>query len=170
MKRVMSLIVVMAVLLFSQLAFAEWEFQPGEFTEIWEGEVQDQGLPDQELNAAGLKIIPLQGYTHLTSAINEAALPWLHLGEYFYTTVVFTAYGIGEFKETLTITDVKTGISKTIKYAPSSPPFPGNWWFTRGHDGFTDDPSKLPRVFKLTHSFKVGTIVKSVSYKIMLVE
>ena len=52
MKRVLTLIVVMSIFLFSQLAFAEWEFHPGELTVVWEGEAQDQGLADEQPAAA----------------------------------------------------------------------------------------------------------------------
>jgi hypothetical protein len=163
----MTLIVVMAVLLFSQLALAEVEFQPGELTVIWGGGVQDQGLPDQQLAAAGLKIVPLQAYTHPTSNISEAAMPWWNLDQEFYTTVVLPVYGSGDFSSTLTITDVKTGKSTKIRYGSESIT-EGFYWFTYGPSSLSGDPSRLPRIFNLTYSYKVGTTVKSVSTKIML--
>jgi hypothetical protein len=169
MKRAMTLIVVMSVLLFSQLALAEWKFQPGELTEIWGGEVQDQGLADQQLAAAGLRIVPLQVYTHYTSNINEAAVPWWHLDQEFYATVALRIYGSGDYSSSLTITDVKTGKSVKFRYGSESITEEGFSWWTYGPMSVSGDASKLPRTFKLTYSYKVGTIVTSVSTKIMLI-
>jgi len=167
MKRAMTLIAVMVVLLCSQLAFAEWEFHPGELTLISESQVQDQGLPDQQPVAAGLKIVPLQVYTHPTLNIDEHAQPWWNLEQEYYTTVALRVYGSGSFSSTLTVTDVKTGKSIKIRYGSESIT-EGFYWFTYGPDSWSGNPSKLPRVFKLTYSYKVGLTVTSVSMKIML--
>ena len=167
MRRAMTLIVVMSVLLFSQLAFAEWEFHPGELTVIWEGEAQDQGLADEQPAAAGLKIVPLQAYTHPTLNYDDAALPCWNLDQDYYATVALRAYGSGDVSPTLTITDVKTGTSAKIRYG-SRPVVEGINWLTFGPSSWSGDPSKLPRTFILKYSIKVGTIVKSVSTKIII--
>ncbi len=167
MKRIMTLIVVMGVLLFSQLASAEWEFHPGEFTVIWGNEVQDQGLPDQELAAAVFKIIPLQIYTYRTQDINKIPWPWFNLDQEFDTAVSFRIYGSGDFSSKLTITDIKTGTSKTVKMGQESIT-EGQYWYYYRASSFSGPTSGLPRQFKLTYSYKVGTIVKSVSTKIEL--
>ncbi len=170
MKRVMTVIVVMSVLLFSQLALAEWEFQPGELTVIRGGEVQDQGILDQQLAAAaGLRIVPLQAWTHPTMNIDEHAQPWWNLDQEYYTTVALRVYGSGSFSSSLTITDVKTGISRKIGYGSESIT-EGDYWLTYGPDSVSGDPSKLPRTFNLNYSYKVGTVVKSISTKIMLIQ
>jgi hypothetical protein len=167
MKRAMTLIVVMAVLLFTQLALAEVEFRPGELTLIWGGEVQDQGLTDQQLAAAGLKIVPLQAYTHLTSNLDERTQAWVLLDEEFYKTATFRAYNSGDLKVKIKITDVKTG--KSIKYDYGTIPITeGFWWFSVGPSSFSGPSVGLPRIFQITFILKVGIISKSVSTKIIL--
>ena len=169
MKRAMTLVVVMSVLLFSQLTFAEWEFHPGKLTMFRVGDVHDQGLSDQQLAAGGLKIVPLQAYTHPTMNIDEHAAPWWNLEQDFYATVALRVYGSGSFSSSLTVTDVKTG--KSVKFGYGSESITeGEYWFTYGPDSLEGDPSRLPRTFNLKYSYKVGTVVKSVSTKIMLVE
>jgi hypothetical protein len=168
MKRAMTLMVMMTVLLFSQVALADWEFHPGEFTVIRGGEVQDQGLADQQPAAAGLKIVPLQVYTHRTMNIDEHAQPWWNLEQPYYVTVALRVYGSGTFSSSLTVTDVKTGVSQKIKYG-SETITEGFYWFTYGPDSWSGDPSQLPRTFILKYSYKVGITVKSVSTKIMLI-
>jgi len=168
MRRAMTLIVVMSVLLFSQLAFAEWEFHPGELTVVWEGEAQDQGLADEQpAAAAALKIVPLQAYTHPTLNYDDAALPCWNLDQDYYATVALRAYGSGDVSSTLTITDVKTGTSANIRYGSRSV-IEGINWLTFGPSSWSGNPSKLPRTFILKYSIKVGTIVKSVSTKIII--
>jgi hypothetical protein len=164
MKRVMSLIVVMAVLLFSQLAFAEWEFHPGEVTEmIWGGEDQDQGI----VAAAGLKIIPLQAYTHPTSNYDDAAVAWWNLNQPFYETVLLAVYGSGFYSTKVTVTDVKTGVSKSYRLGQNS--ISGGYqYITYGPTEISGPSVGLPRSYKVTYSYKVGTITKSVSYRFML--
>ena len=61
MKQGAALVMVLAVLLFSQSALAEIEFQPGELMAM--DEIEDQGLPSGPL-AASPTIVPLQIYTH----------------------------------------------------------------------------------------------------------
>ena len=167
MKRGMTLIVLTAVLLFSQLAFAEWKFHPGELAEIREGEVLDQGFAYPQ--ATRLKIVPLQAYTHPTVNIDERAQPWWNLEQEYYTTVALRVYGSGDFSSMLKITDVKTGKSIKIKYGSDSIT-EGFYLFTYGPDSWSGDPSRLPRTFNLKYSYKVGTTVKTVSTKIMLIE
>jgi hypothetical protein len=168
MKRAMALVVVMAVLLFSQLAFAEWEFHPGELTEIiWEGEVQDQGLADQQLAAAGLRIVPLQAYTHPTPNYDDAAVAWWNLDQPFYETVLVAVYGSGDYSTKVTVTDVKTGISRSYRLGQDSIA-EGYQYLTYGPTEISGPTSGLPRVFKVTYSYKVGTVTKSVFYKFTL--
>ena len=169
MKRAMTLIVVMSVFLFSQLAFAEWEFHPGELTVIRGGEAQDQKLADQQVTAAGLKIVPLQVYTHPTSEFNQGAVPWVILDQEFYATVALRLYGTGDYSSSLTVTDVKTGKSIKFRYGRESITEEGFRWWTYGPMEVSGDESKLPRTFQLTYSYKVGTKVKSVSTKMMLI-
>ena len=170
MQRVMTVIVVMSVLLFSQLALAEWKFQPGELTVIRGGEVQDQGIADQEVAAAaGFRIVPLQVYSHPTMNIDEHAQPWWNLEQEYYTTVALRVYGSGSFSSTLTVTDVKTGEKTIIKYGSESIT-EGDCWLTYGPDSWSGDSSKLPRTFNLKYSYKIGTVVKSISTKIMLIK
>jgi hypothetical protein len=168
MKRAMTLIVMMSVLLFSQAALAELEFQPGPLTAIRGSEVKDQGLADQQPAAAALKIVPLQVYTHPTLNIDEHAQPWLNLDQEYYVTVALRVYGSGTFSSSLTVTDVKTGVSQKFKY-PSESITEGDYWFTYGPDSWSGESSLLPRTFILKYSYKVGITVKSVSTKIMLV-
>jgi len=170
MKRVMTLIVVMSVLLFSQLAFAEWELHPGELAEIiWGGDVQDQGLADEQpaAAAAGLKIVPLQAYTHPTSNYDDAAVAWWNLDQPFYETVLLAVYGSGDYSTKVTVTDVKTGISKSYRLGQDSIA-EGYQWLTYGPTEVSGPTSGLPRVFKVTYSYKVGTVTKSVFYKFTL--
>jgi hypothetical protein len=170
MKRAMTLIVVMSVLLFSQLALAEWEFQPGTLVAIRGGEAQDQGNTDQELAAAaGFRIVPLQVWTHPTMNIDEHAQPWWNLEQDYYATVALRVYGSGSFSSSLTVTDVKTGKSIKFRYGPESIT-EGDYWLTYGPDSVSGDPSRLPRTFSLKYSYKVGTVVKSITTKIMLIE
>ena len=131
------------------------------------GEVQDQGLADQQLAAAGLKTVPLQVYTHPTSNIDEHAVPWWNLDQEYHTTVALRVYGSGDYSSSLTITDVKTGKSTKIRYGTRSITEGFNW-LPYGADSWSGDPSKLPRTFQLTYSYKVGLTVKTVSTKIML--
>jgi len=174
MKRVMTLTVVMSVLLFSQLALAEWEFQPGTLMVIRGGEAQGQQLPHQQVTVAGLKIVPLQAYTHPTSDPSQMAVPWVVLDQEFYATVALRIDGTGDYSSSLTVTDVKTGKSVKFRMGRESITEEGFRWWTYGPmevsplDGNVD-PSKLPRTFQLTYSYKVGTTVKSVSTKIMLI-
>lgn len=166
MKRATSLIVVMVVLLFSQLAFAEWEFHPGELTAITrEGEVQDQELIFPQ--AAGLKIVPLQVYTHPTQNYPDDAQAWWHLDQPFYETVLLAVYGSGSYSTKVTITDVKTGRSTSYSLGKSDITS-GYQWLTYGPTEVSGDPSKLPRLFNIKYSYKVGTTVKTVSCKFTL--
>ncbi len=170
MKRAMSVIVVMSVLLFSQVALAEWEFHPGEITVIPGGEVQDQRIGDQELApAAGFRIVPLQVFTHPTMNIDEHANPWWNLEKEYYTTVALRVYGSGSFSSTLTVTDVKTGKTTIIRYGSESITA-GDYWLTYGPDSWSGDPSKLPRTFNLKYSYKIGTVVTGIATKIMLIQ
>ena len=167
MKRAMTVIVVMSVLLFSQLALAEWEFQPGEITVIRGGEVQDQGLVDQQLAAAGLRIVPLQAYTHPTPNYDDAAVAWWNLDQPFYETVLVAVYGSGDYSTKVTVTDVKTGISRSYRLGQDSIA-EGYQYLTYGPTEISGPTSGLPRVFKVTYSYKVGTVTKSVFYKFTL--
>ena len=140
MKRVMTVIVVMSVLLFSQLALAQWEFHPGELTGIQESDIQHQGITDQELAAAaGFRIVPLQIYSHPTLNIDEHAQPWWNLEQEFYTTVALRVYGSGSFSSSLTVTDVKTGVSAKFRYGSESIT-EGDYWLTYGPDSVSGDP------------------------------
>ena len=101
--------------------------------------------------------------------IDEHAQPWWNLEQEFYTTVALRVYGSGSFSSWLTVTDVKTGTSAKFRYGPESIT-EGDYWFTYGPDSLSGDPSKLPRTFNLTYSYNVGTVVKSVSTKIMMIQ
>ena len=167
MKRVMTLIVVMSVFLFSQLALAQLQFRIGEpvLTEV--GEVQDQAAAA----AAGFKITPLQAFTVRTSDGHPQA-SWQFLEEYYFRAL-FVVSGTGTYYTRIKVTDVKTGVSgrfpRTGPYDASSgviyeiqsllsaEPIPGV-------------PVQLPRPLMLTYEFKVGDIWKAVSTKIYYYE
>jgi hypothetical protein len=165
MKRTVTLIVVTVVLLFSQWALAEVEFQLGEPLVFRVDGVQDQGLPDQELAAAGLKIVPLQALTHVDFT-NIRPYPWLAVNEEFCMSVFFRVYGSGYGTVIITVTDTKTGKSgkyKTTRLFEEN--IVGLGW---GPDAFISAPSALPRRYDIKFSFKVGTIVKSVDTYVLI--
>jgi len=167
MKRAMALVVVMAVLLFSQLALAQLQFRIGEpvLTEV--GEVQDQAAAA----AAGFKITPLQAFTVRTSDGYPQA-SW-QFNEEYYFRALFVVSGTGSYYSRVKFTDIKTGLSghfpKTgphnassgviyeIQSLLSAEPLPGV-------------PVQLPRQLMLTYEFKVGATWKAVSTKIWYYE
>ena len=101
MRRAMTLIVVMSVLLFSQVALAEVEFQIGEPVLTKVDEVQHQ-----EVTATVFKIVPLQAVATDSGGLPK---PWWHLDEVYYLSAQFTVYGTGTFYARVKVTDVKTG-------------------------------------------------------------
>jgi hypothetical protein len=170
MKRVLSLIVVMSVFLFSQLALAQLQFRIGEpvLTEL--GEVQDQ----EAASAAGFKITPLQAFTARTSDGHPQA-SWQFLEEYYFRAL-FAVSGTGSYYARVKFTDVKTGLSGRfprmgpydassgvlyeIQSLLSAEPLPGV-------------PVQLPRQLMLTYEFKeikAGATWKGVSTKIYYYE
>lgn len=165
MKRAMTLIAVMAVLLFSQLALAEVQFQLGELTEIIrEGEVQDQGLIYPQ--AAGLRIVPLMVWTHRDFTDKTPWAYWVP-DQNFCISTWFRVYGSGIGTVIVTITDVKTGrIVNKIKTEHDF--YDALIGIGFGPSAFIGAPSKLPRQFNIKFSFKVGTIVESVSTKVIV--
>ena len=157
MRRAMTLIVVMSVLLFSQVALAEVEFQIGEPVLTKVDEVQHQ-----EVTATVFKIVPLQAVATDSGGLPK---PWWHLDEVYYLSAQFTVYGTGTFYARVKVTDVKTGAFITFPktaYERSG----GNYGIVTELSA-SGDPSKLPRQFKLTYEFKVGTTWKSVSTNIL---
>jgi hypothetical protein len=165
MKRTMTLIVAMVVLLSSQWALAEVGFQLGEPVVFRVEDVQDQGLPDQQLAAVGLKIVPLQAVTH-ANFTNLMPHPWLTVDEAFCMSVFFRVYGSGDGTVIVTVTDTKTGKSGRYKTTrPFDETIVGLGW---GPDAFISAPSTLPRRYNIKFSFKVGTIVKSVDTYILV--
>jgi hypothetical protein len=168
LKRTMTLVVVMAVLLFTQSAFAEWEFHPGELMEIiQDGEVQEQGLIDPQ---AAFKVVPLQVYTHAASGYPGIPLGWWYLNQQFYETVLLAVYGSGNYTAKITVTDVKTGMSESYKY-PQTSITEGYQWLTYGPTmigPLPGQPTPLPRVFNIKYTYKVGTTAKSVSCNITI--
>jgi len=163
MKRAMSFFVAVGILLFSQLALAEVEFQVGEFTVTLRGEVPDEGPADEQLAAAGFKVVPLQAYTYSAAGALRA---WWQLEEDFYCQVPLSISGSGEYYVIFKITDLKTGESDKIKFFNYGDDGFGYW--TLGPLAVSDGPMPLPRKWKFTCIFKVGTIKKRVSTKIIL--
>jgi len=164
MKRAMTLFVVMAVLLFSQLAIAEVEFKFGELTEIiQEGGAQNQGLIYPQ--AAGLRIVPLMVWTS-TGFYQPPEAYWAP-GENFFIGSWFCVYGSGTGTLIVTITDVKTGriVNKIKQEQEFSEDLMGIGF---GPSAFIGTPSTLPRKYNIKFSFKVGTTVKSVSTNVMV--
>lgn len=166
MKRAMTLIVVMAVLLFSQLALAEVEFQVGEpvLTEV--GEVQDQGVA---VAAAVFKIVPLQAFTIRIS--DQLPWAWWLLDEEFLFRALFTARGSGTYYTRIKVTDVPTG--QSIRFPKEGPYVTSGGTLTQTSTPLSVGPlpgvpTPLPRQFILTYEFKVGTTWKGVSTKIWL--
>jgi hypothetical protein len=157
MKRIITLIVVMAVLLLTQSAFAEWEFHPGELMEIIrDEEVQDQGLIEPQ---AAFKVVPLQVYTHSSSVYPGTPAAWWYLNQSFYETVLLAVYGSGNYIAKITVTDLITGISESFKY-PQTSITEGYQWLTYGPtmvSPIPGQPAPLPRVFQIKYSYKVGT-------------
>jgi hypothetical protein len=131
MKRTMILVVVMSVLLFSQLAFAQT-----------------------------LKINPLQAYTtHTYDEVPYAwwqlnAIP----SQEYYLRALFTATNSGTYYTRIKVTDVKTGYF--IRF-PKEGPFStstGFWMQTStpiSAEPLSGVDPRLPRRIKLTYEFKV---------------
>lgn len=164
MKRAMTLIAVMAVLLFSQLALAEVEFRVGEpvLTEV--GQVQDQAVA-----AAVFKIVPLQAFTIRIS--DQSPWAWWLLDEEFLFRALFTASGSGTYYTRIKVTDVPTGLS--IRFPKEGPYSTSGGTLTQTSTPLSVGPlpgvpTPLPRQFILTYEFKVGTTWKGVSTKIWL--
>ncbi len=160
MKRVMILIVAMVAILFSQSALAQIRFHVGEPLITTVDEVQDEGVA-----AAAFKIIPLQVYT-----VNSGGSPWAwwHLNDQFYLRALFTVYGAGTYYTRVKVTDAKTGLF--FRY-PKEGPFVAlegvTQLITSTPFDAEGDPSALPRQFIFTYEFKVGTIWKGVSTKVL---
>ena len=160
MKRVMSLIVVMVAILFSQSALAQIEFQVSEpvLTEV--GEVRDLGVA-----AAGFKIVPLQAFTVPAGQVGPQA--WWGLDEEHWFRALFTVYGTGTYYTRVKVTDVKTGqffrFPKTGPYNISD-----GEWAIYSVLSVSGNPLNLPRQYILTYEFKVGITWKAVSTKILL--
>ena len=171
MKRVMTLIVVMLVLLFSQMALAQLQFRVGEPVVTEVGEVQDQAAVAA---AAGFKIIPLQAFTVRTSDGHPQA-SWQFYEEYYFRAL-FAVSGTGSYYARVKFTDIKTGLSGRfprtgphdassgvlyeIQSQLSAEPLPGV-------------PVQLPRQLMLTYEFKeikAGATWKGVSTKIYYYE
>ncbi len=165
MKRVMIFFVVVLVLLFSQLALAEAEFELVEPTMLWVENLQDQGLPNEELAATELKVVPMQAFTHLEGDFTVPRFWWAP-DNVFGMSVWFRVYGSGSGTVKITITDTKTGqIVKKIKSGPR------DFYEALIGLGFSSSipaPASLPRKFNIKFSIAVGTIVKSISTNIML--
>ena len=169
MKRAMTLIVVMSVLLFSQLALAQLQFRIGEpvLTEV--GEVQDQAAA-----AAGFKITPLQAFTVRTSDGHPQA-SWQFYEEYYFRAL-FVVSGTGSYYARVKFTDVKTGLSgrfpRTGPYDASS----GVMYEIQSQlsaEPLEGVPVQLPRQLILTYEFKeikAGATWKGVSTKIYYYE
>jgi hypothetical protein len=158
MRRAMTLMGVMGILLFSHLALAEVEFQVGETALTRIGEVQPQGVA-----AGGFQVVPLQAVVMDAGGLPT---PWWHLDQDYYLSAQFTVYGTGPFKARVKVTDVKTGQFITFPktaYEQSD----GNYSIQTTLSA-SGDAGKLPRQFKLTYEFKVGTTWKSVSTKFLL--
>jgi len=165
MKRVMTLIVVMVAILFSQPAFAQMEFQVSEpvLTEV--GEVQDQGVAG--VAAAGFKVIPLQAFTARLS--DSLPWAWWQLGEEYWFSGLFTVSGTGTYYIRIKVTDVKTGLSARF---PKMGPYNASGGLAYSissqlsASALPGVPVQLPRPLILTYEFKVGTIWKAVSTKV----
>ena len=163
MKRVLTLIVVMSVFLFSQLALAQLQFRIGEpvLTEV--GEVQDQAAAA----AAGVKITPLQAFTARISDGYPVA-SWQLLEEYYFRAL-FVVSGTGSYYTRIKVTDVKTGLSGRF-------PRTGPYFVSSGvmyeiqsllsAEPLEGVPVQLPRQLILTYEFKVGATWKGVSTKV----
>jgi hypothetical protein len=165
MKRAMALVVVMAVLVFSQLALAQLQFRIGEpvLTEV--GEVQDQAAAA----AAGFKITPLQAFTVRTSDGYPQA-SW-QFNEEYYFRALFVASGTGTYYTRIKVTDVPTG--QSIRFPKEGPYVTSGGTLTQTSTTLSVGPlsgvpTPLPRQFILTYEFKVGTTWKGVSTKIWL--
>ncbi len=154
----MTLIVVMVAILFSQSALAQVEFQVGEPVLTKVDEVQHQGVA-----AAVFKIVPLQA---VATNSGGSSTPWWLLDQQYYLWGQFTVYGTGKFSARVKVTDVQTGVFVNFPKTPYELS-DGNYSI-QTNLSVSGDPSKLPRQFKLTYEFKVGTTWKSVSTKIML--
>ena len=169
MKRAMSLMVVAGVLLFSQLALGEMSFKLGEPTLIRAGDANDQGLPDQSVAAGKLKITPLQAFTH-TDIEDRTPWAWWAPDDEFCMSVWLNVSGSGYCDVTVKVTDLKT--KKSAKYKMEMYLYEdviGVGWGPSAFFGEVD-PSNLPRIFKITFSFKAGSTVKNVPTYIMLRE
>ena len=164
MKRAMTLIVVIVVLLFSQLAIAEVEFKFGELTEIiQEGGAQNQGFIYPQ--AAGLRIVPLMVWT--STDIYQPPDAFWAPNESFFIGSWFRVYGSGTGTIIVTITDVKTGrIVNKIKFEEEF--FGDLIGIGVGPSAFIGTPSTLTRKYNIKFSFKVGTTVKSISTNVMV--
>ena len=163
MKRVMSLIVVMVAILFSQPAFAQMGFQVSEPVLTKVSEVQQQGVVG--VAAVGFKVIPLQAFTVPAGQLGPQA--WWALDEEHWFRALFTVYGTGTFYTRVKVTDVKTG--QFIRF-PKTGPYNVSDGEYEIHSvlSVSGSPVNLPRQFILTYEFKVGTAWKAVSTKILL--
>ena len=164
MRRAMTLIVVMSVLLFSQLAFAQLQFRVGEPVVTEVGEVQDQAVA-----AAVFKIVPLQAFTIRIS--DQLPWAWWLLDEEFLFRALFTASGSGTYYTRIKVTDVKTGVF--FRFPKEGPYSISAGTLTQTSTPLSVGPlsgvpTPLPRQFILTYEFKVGTTWKGVSTKIWL--
>ena len=166
MKRVMTLIVAMAAILFSQSALAQMEFQVGEpvLTEV--AEVQDQ-----EVAAAGFKIFPLQAFTIRIS--DQSPWAWWQLEEEYRFRALFAVSGTGTYYTRIMVTDVKTGLSGRF---PKTGPYDASGGLVYQIDSLLSAsaipgvPVQLPRQLILTYEFKVGATWKAVSTKVWYYE
>src|SRR4030042_5782437 len=104
MKRVMTLIVVMSVFLFAQLALPQLQLRVGDPVVTEVGKVQDQVAAP-----AGFKIIPLQAFTVRTSDGHPQA-SWQFLEEYYFRAL-FVVSGNGNYYTRVKFTDIKKGLS-----------------------------------------------------------
>lgn len=163
MKRAMTLIVMTGILLFSHFALAEVAFQVGEpvLTTI-------DGVPHQGVAAAVFKVVPLQAVATNSIGPPTSPAPWWLLDQEYYLWAQFTVYGTGTFQARIKVTDVKTGQSVNFPKTTYEQQSDGNYMI-QSNLSVSGDPSKLPRQFKLTYEFKVGTTWKGVSTKIMLI-
>jgi len=160
MKRVMSLIVVMVAILFSQSALAQIEFQVSEPVLTKVGEVQQQGV-----GAGGFKIVPLQAFTVPAGQVGPQA--WWALDEEHWFRALFTVYGTGTYYTRVKVTDVKTG--QFVRFPKTGPSNVSDGeWAIHSVLSVSGNPLYLPRQFILTYEFKVGTTWKAVSTKILL--
>ena len=163
MKRATTLTVAVGILLFSHLALAEVAFHVGEPVLTKIDEVQHQGVA-----AAVFKVVPLQAVATNSAGSPTSPTPWWLLDQVYYLWAQFTVYGTGTFYARVKVTDVKTGQSINFPKTAYQQQSDGNYTI-QSNLSVSGDPSRLPRQFKLTYEFKVGTTWKGVFTKIMLI-